>query len=63
MHKIKEELSGYCQQILMLLDIFYFKNLELRERDLASKLHKNLQKMYKDFLIEQNTKFQAYELQ
>lgn len=42
MHKIRRELSGYFQQILLILDIFYFKNLEAREKGEAYKLQKRL---------------------
>ena len=42
MHKIRRELSGYCQQILLILDIFFFKNLEAREKGQAYKLQKKL---------------------
>ena len=60
MFRIKSDLSAYCQQVLLLVDIFYFKALELKEKDHARKVNKNLKKMYKNFLSEQNQKFEDF---
>ena len=63
MFKIKEDLSAYCQQVLLLVDIFFFKALELKSKANKIKVLNNLKRQYQHFLKEQNHKFMDYELQ
>ena len=63
MFKIKEDLSAYCQQVLLLVDTFFFNALELKSKANKIKVMNNLKRQYQHFLKEQNHKFMDYELQ
>ena len=49
--------------MLLLVDIFYFKNLQLKEKDYSRKVNRSLKRKYKNFLSEQNMKFEDFEMQ
>ena len=59
--KIKHDLSIYCQQLLILLDILYFQNMQLKQTDQAIKFKRDCQKFYRQFLNEQKKQLEAFE--
>lgn len=61
MQKIKSDLSIYCQQLLILLDILYFQNMQLKQIDDAYKFKRECQKLYRQFLNEQKDQLKAYK--
>ena len=61
MQKIKSDLSIYCQQLLILLDILYFQNMQLKQTDDAFKFKRECQKLYRQFLNEQKDQLKAYK--
>lgn len=61
MAQIRHSLSIYSQQLLILLDILFFHNMELKNVDQAQKFRRQCQKMYRQFLNEQRDQYKAYQ--
>ena len=61
MANIREELALYCQQLLLILDIFYMNALKLQAYAEQRKLQNHFRKIYRQFLKEQSQKLKDYE--